>query len=36
MQLLFGKKGSVLKVSPGGASGEQVSFSSIQCMKSQN
>ena len=35
MQLLFGKKSSVLKVDPCGVCGEWVSCNSIQCMKCQ-
>ena len=35
MQLLFGKKSSVLKVDPCGVCGERVGCNSIECMKYQ-
>ena len=35
MQLLFGKKGNVLKVDPGGVCVVQVGCNSIQCTKCQ-
>ena len=35
MQLLFGKKSSVLKVDACGLCGERVGFNSIQCTKCQ-
>ena len=35
MQLLFGKKSSVLKVDPCGVCGERVGCNSIQCTKYQ-
>ena len=35
VQLLFGKKSSVLKVNPCGVCGEQIGCNSIQCAKCQ-
>ena len=35
MQLLFGKKSSVLKVDPCGVCGERIGCSSVQCTKCQ-